>query len=72
MTTIANYWIDEEKTGVWRTSRRDQHCCHKGCSGIRKGERYLDTGERTADGIWATYKVCEKHAATTVSWEQDR
>ena len=60
--SLGQYWIVNAGTGVWRTARAN-HICRGGERGrehyIKKGERFLDTGERTPDGVWATYKCCE-------------
>jgi hypothetical protein len=66
--SLADYWINTARTGVWRTARADRKCDHTNTvlpcphGGIKKGERYLDTGERRLDRMWATYKDCEKCA----------
>jgi hypothetical protein len=63
----ADFWINNAKTGVWRTARRQLVCCHmKPRHTIEPGERYLDTGEKF-DGPWATLKICEKHANLSCS-----
>lgn len=58
--SVAHYWIHTAGTGVWRKARKPSVCCH-GTERhvINIGDRYLDTGERTAGGVWATYKCCE-------------
>jgi hypothetical protein len=50
--TQANYWINRAGTGVWRTARKQQ-VCRSGRERhvIKAGDRYLDTGERTPDGV---------------------
>jgi hypothetical protein len=58
--SMADYWINEAGTGVWRRARKN-HLCRGGLRGrehyIMQGERFLDTGERS--GVWATYKCCQ-------------
>lgn len=60
--TIADYWISEAQTGVWRTARKELVCCSGKYHTIQPGERYLDTGERLDGSPWATWKTCEMHA----------
>ena len=61
--SIGHYWVNEARTGVWRTARKN-HICRGGLKNgehyIIKGERFLDTGENS--GVWATYKCCRKCA----------
>jgi hypothetical protein len=59
----AAYWINRVGTGVWRTARKQQ-ICRAGHERhiIKPGDRYLDTGERTPDGVWATIKSCQECA----------
>ena len=58
--TQAEYWIKSAGTGVWRTARKEQVCrAGRTRHTIKAGDRYLDTGERTPDGVWATIKCCE-------------
>lgn len=60
--SVGHYWVKGAGTGVWRTARKN-HLCKGGNRRtehyIMAGERFLDTGERTPDGVWATYKCCQ-------------
>jgi hypothetical protein len=65
--TQADYWISRAGTGVWRTARKQQVCRAGHERHVMKpGDRYLDTGERTPDGVWATIKCCEACANATL------
>lgn len=70
--SIGHYWINDAGTGVWRTAKKN-HLCKGGERPYREhyilaGQRFLDTGERTLSGVWATYKCCQtcadKHASS--------
>lgn len=57
--TTGDYWVRVAGSGVWRVARKNMLC--KGGTRrtehyISAGERYLDTGEKSA--VWATYKCC--------------
>lgn len=61
--STGHYWVNGAGTGVWRTAKKN-HICKGGKRPYREhyikaGERFLDTGERTPDGVWATYKCCQ-------------
>ena len=68
--SAAHYWIHAAHTGVWRKARKPQVCRNgKERHVINAGDLYLDTGERTPDGVWATIKCCEACANAPVGFE---
>jgi len=67
METEAQFWI--ARGGLWRTARRPSRCANRAChhAVIAPGDRYIDTNERTNEGVWATMKICAACAALRVT-----
>jgi len=64
--TEAQFWID--RGGLWRVARKQFRCANHTCKHARilPGTRYVDTNERTQDGVWATMKICPECAAREI------
>ena len=62
--SMADFWINNTKTGVWRTARQQNVCCAKGARHtIEPGQRHLDSGERDhgSHSYKDAFSVCNIH-----------